>query len=120
MLAGSDVWYEPQGEPEEDGEVDISLYSLSTGGKQPREPLESEVMWLPHFDWQSCEAKTVADKKRLQKQFLSDAWHYLEAKDPNRVKYLEKKFDDPNTPRWRSWFVRAKKYKAAKMRKKVS
>ena len=113
------MWFAPEGEPNDEGEVEIDLFRFSTGDKDYREPLESEVIWHPHFDPGHCEANNAKDRKRLQKRFLSDAWHYLAATDIAQVRYLEGEMNHPDWPRWRSWFTHAKKFKRTRMRLRV-
>ena len=112
----SNVWYAPEGEPNNDGEVDFSLFKLSTGGREHREPMESEVLWHPHFDPKNFGSTKIADQLILQKRMLCDAWHYLAEKNPDKVKSMENEMGDSRDPQWRSWFEHARSYKKTKMR----
>nr|POE86508.1 hypothetical protein CFP56_46692 [Quercus suber] len=53
----SPVWYEPASNPDEDGGAILGLYSLAEGEAERREPMEGEVIYIPHFDPARCESK---------------------------------------------------------------
>jgi hypothetical protein len=130
MKDWSDVWLEldvPRDDQERenlkaDREYDFELYNgkFKTGGSESREPDVAEVVWHSHFDVATFQAKSKPMKERMQRQFLSDAWLYLSAKDPKKVKNLEDQLDQPDYARWQSWFRMAKKYKRSRMRNLVS
>lgn len=106
-----------------DREYDFSLFQYRAGEEQPREPLPAEVGWLPHFDPALCEVRgnnTKSQREKLQKQFLSDAYIFLAARDPKHIKDLEKKLHNPEFRRWQSWFEEAKKFKKKQRRHVVS
>lgn len=118
----ADVWYEPIGEPDDEGNVEFGLFTHPRGGPKRREPMDGEVAWNPYYDHANSESKKFAEKKRIQKQFLHDAYEYLAEGDPDKVQYLEEKHnnEDGDFVRWNSWFKHARKYKKVKMRTRVT
>ena len=102
-----------------DGEYDFDLYQFKTGGKEPREPMVGEVVWHTHFDPSRCESSKKNEREKMQKQFLSDAYHYLAARDRKLIKRLERELHQPAFRRWQSWFEIAKKYKRRHIRNLV-
>ena len=122
----SDVWMEPKVPQDQDvdeegeGEYDFDLFRFSTGDKIRREPMLSEVKWLPHFDPKNCDSSSQAERKKLHRRFLTDAYAYLAAKDVKYVEHLERQWDNPRCARWQSWFDLAKKFKRTRMPELVS
>lgn len=99
----ADVWYEPVGEPNAEGEAETGLYKITTRNSakrdaQYREPMEGEVKWHPHFDPANCESKSKGEKSRLQKQFLTDAYRYLAERNPETIRSLEDRTGLDGTP----------------------
>lgn len=72
------------------------------------------------FDPKTFEADTKAERERLQKQFLADAYKYLAEKDPEAVRTLEEELDQPGYRRWQEWFDEAKKFKRKQLKQKDS
>ena len=114
----ADVWMEPVGDIDDEGEADFGLFRFTTGDKGYREPMRGEVVWHPHFDPKRCEADTKPDRESMQRQFLTDAYLYLSEKDSGKAKELEAKMDQPGFSRWQTWFQHAKKFKNQKMKEK--
>lgn len=118
-----DVWLQPamdeiQTNPE--GEAEIMLYSYTIGKAGTREPMEGEVKWHPLFDIRNCESDKIAERARLQKRFLADAYKYLVETDPEAVRTLEEELDQPGFSRWQTWFREAKKFKKTQMKQRDS
>lgn len=122
----SEVWAQLKDPKEDDDDAnvdgvhDFELFTLPTGERGIREPKPSEVKWLPHFDPDNCIAKDAKDRKRLQRETISDAILYLRARDVDEVRNLEAVMDLPHNPRWYSWFQLAKAYKRKQLRNLVS
>ena len=110
----SDVWYEPASEPDIEGEAKIGPFKLTTGEPGRRELYEGEVAWHPPFDEKRCESSKYSDKKKMQKQFLTDAYLYLAEKDLEIVRQMEEDLDQPSFSRWQAWFSQARKWKKKK------
>ncbi|KAK5128839.1 hypothetical protein LTR85_000172 [Meristemomyces frigidus] len=118
------VWYEPiigeDGKEEEDGTADIALFRFDTGEPGYREPMEGEIAWFPWYDPDRFPSKKKAERLRLQKQFLSDAHKYCNAKDAAAVRRLEIELHYPEYRRWDAWFAEARKWKRPKMKQRVN
>nr|POE73039.1 hypothetical protein CFP56_30978 [Quercus suber] len=112
----SPVWYEPIGQPDEDGNTMTGLFSLADGDAERREPMEGEVYYHAHFDPRRCESDIKKERTRMHQQTMYDAWTYMYEKDPNEVRRLEEEMHRPRFRRWQSWFEQAKKQKKITMR----
>ena len=117
----SDVWFEPVGEVNEEGETELGLFTQATGAAERREPMPGDVHWFPHFNPDLCESKNKKEREQKHKQFLTDAWLYCNEALPEKFEHMEQvDLDRPGFSRWQSWFRHAKKWKSAKMKEKAS
>lgn len=96
-----------------------SLYFTATGTEEERPPMEGEVMFFPHFALETCESKTKKERVRMQIQFLTRAFAYLNYSGENLGEY-EKTLEEPKWRKWQSWFDEAKKWKRKGMKAKLS
>lgn len=112
------VWYERIGEPDAEGNADIGLYRVTTGGPGWREPMEGEVAWLPIFDPARCESKVKREREAMQKQILNDAYSYLNLRDADELLALEERLDQKDFVRWHAWFREAKKWKQKDLKRR--
>lgn len=115
------VYYEPIFQTEDsDGTASTMLFKKTTGEHGFREPVDSEVNWIPFYDPATFEARLKVDKKRKQEQFLTDAYKYLVENDAATVKRMESDMHDPDYPRWNAWFIEAKQWKRARLNKRLA
>ena len=85
----SQVWYDPIGEPDDEGGAEYGLYRYPTGEPGKREPMKGTVMWLPFFDPDSFESGTKKERTSMQEQVLFDTWNLLGAASLEEVDEIE-------------------------------
>lgn len=97
-------------------ELTAFIFQVSSGAHRRREPMEGEVVWLPHFALPIEESSNRKERERLQMQFLYDAWRYMNEEDDDVLETLEQELENPNHRRWQSWFDEAKRLKTKKQK----
>ncbi|GIZ36823.1 hypothetical protein CKM354_000029000 [Cercospora kikuchii] len=118
------VWFMPRFDDggaikqDDDGTVAPNFFKVATRGRASREPMPSEIHWLPYYDPAYYDARDKRDKYKKQMQFLGDAWKYLSENDPDAVAELEEEMDQPDYRKWQIWFDAAKVYKQGKLRER--
>lgn len=86
----SQVWYDPIGEPDDDGGVEFGLYRYPAGEPGKREPMKGMVQWLPYFDPDTLDSSDRKEKKEIQKQLLYDTWVLLGAASREELEETER------------------------------
>ncbi|PPJ49810.1 hypothetical protein CBER1_03327 [Cercospora berteroae] len=116
------VWARPHFEDggaiaQDDDETIIpDLFKFKVLEGQRREPMLSEVIWLPHFNPLYFDADDKKSREKKQMQFIGDAWKYLDENDPEEVRRMEEDLDQPEYRKWQNWFDEAKTFKRRQLR----
>ncbi|KAK5684952.1 hypothetical protein LTS10_003027 [Elasticomyces elasticus] len=92
----------------------LGLFRRKHGEPTVHEPMEGEVLWLPHFDPKRFESTSGKEKGKSHKEFMFNAWRYLATSDPVKLAAMVARFETGyvNWRRWESWFEAASKYKS--------
>ncbi|CAK1361002.1 unnamed protein product [Cercospora beticola] len=116
------VWAKPQFEDggaivqDDDDTIVPDLFKFKVLEGQRREPMLSEVIWLPHFNPLYFDADDKKSREKKQMQFIGDAWKYLDENDPEEVRRMEQELEQPEYRKWQTWFDEAKVFKRRQLR----
>ena len=111
-----EVYYKPHNTDGENGASetpDIYIYEKPGAKESLKNPVQGEVIWVPHFDLKSFEANDKRSKDHLHRWFWYRCWQYLAAKnDADAMEALnENQFAGINYRRWDTWVIEATRWR---------